>query len=272
MHGRRLIAVLATLLAVGQATDGLARPDPPEDEEIETDRDSFTPATSLAPESRWIFESAYSFIDNRRVAETHSFPELVTRYGVSDWLELRLGWNYEVGGAPNTVSGNVSDSDEDEGTEIERDSQMFYGFKAALTSQDGWRPQSALIVQAGTPTTGKETATQLFSTYVFGWKLANDWKWDTSMRYGSDTAEGDRYNVWAPSSVVKIPIGEHWAAHAEYFGITTAGAVSDRSQHYFSPGVHYLVTPGLEVGVRVGWGLNDDSARQFANVGVGWQY
>ncbi len=38
------------------------------------------------------------------------------------------------------------------------------------------------------------------------------------------------------------------------------------------PGVHYLITPNLEVGVRVGWGLNDQSARFFANAGVGVRF
>src|SRR5262245_51228429 len=35
-----------------------------EPDEIETDRDSFTPATTLAGRGRLIVESAYSFIDN----------------------------------------------------------------------------------------------------------------------------------------------------------------------------------------------------------------
>ena len=43
--------------------------------ELETDRDAFTPATSTAGRGTAIFESSYSFIDNRSVAETHSFPE-----------------------------------------------------------------------------------------------------------------------------------------------------------------------------------------------------
>jgi|GEM_PF-7032951 len=53
-------------------------------EEIETDRDSFTPATTLAGRKRMIVESAYSFIDNRRVPDTHSYPELLFRYGLTD--------------------------------------------------------------------------------------------------------------------------------------------------------------------------------------------
>jgi hypothetical protein len=243
-----------------------------EEDEIETDRDSFTPATSIASYRRAIVESAWSFIDNRTVSETHSLPELVVRYGFNDWLELRMGWNYEVGGAANTISGNTSDPEDPTQNEIERDSQLFYGLKAALTSQAGWRPQSSVILQAGTPTFGKDTATQMFATYAFGWQFQNRWKWDTAMRYGYDSTEGDHFNIWAPSTVLKIPLGEQWAVHAEYFGVFSQGRERDNSQHFFSPGIHYLVTRDLEVGIRVGWGLNDASPNFFSNVGFGWRY
>jgi hypothetical protein len=60
---------------------------------------------------RLIIESAYSFIDNRRFKETHSFPELLLRYGLTDRVELRLGGNYEVGGEAAVVSGAVGRED-----------------------------------------------------------------------------------------------------------------------------------------------------------------
>jgi len=243
-----------------------------EADEIETDRDSFTPATTVAPPCRIIFESAWSFIDNRRVPETHSLPEFIARYGVNEWLELRLGWNYEVGGAPNSISGNAGDPEFATENEIERESQIFYGFKAALTSQDNFRPQSAVILQVGTPTSGRDTATGLIATYAFGWELANRWKWDSSMRYGYDSVEGDHFNIWAPSTVLKIPFGEQWSAHVEYFGVFSQGRARDSTQHYFSPGIHYLVTRDLEVGIRAGWGLNNQAANFFSNIGLGWRY
>src|SRR5690349_9819936 len=62
-----------------------------EDEHIETDRDSFTPATTLVGRGRVMIEGSYSFIDNRVGPENHSFPELLTRVGLTDWFELRLG-------------------------------------------------------------------------------------------------------------------------------------------------------------------------------------
>lgn len=243
-----------------------------EEDEIETDRDSFTPATTTAGYQRMIVESAWSFIDNRAVPDTNSLPELVTRYGINDWLELRLGWNWEAGGAANAISAGGSDPEVPDENAVERDSQIFYGFKAALTSQNYWRPQSAVILQAGTPTYGKDTATQLVATYVFGWQLPNRWKWDSAMRYSYDSSEGDHFNIWAPSTVLKIPIGEQWTVHGEYFSVFSQGKSRDRSQHYFSTGPHYLMTRDLEVGIRVGWGLNDQAANFFSNVGIGLRY
>jgi hypothetical protein len=32
------------------------------------------------------------------------------------------------------------------------------------------------------------------------------------------------------------------------------------------------VTPDLELGVRVGWGFNDEALRVVANAGLGWRY
>jgi hypothetical protein len=243
-----------------------------EADEIETDRDSFTPATTTAGYRRLIVESAWSFIDNHAVPDTNSLPELVTRYGINDWVELRLGWNWEAGGAANSISSGGSDPEVPTENAVERDSQLFYGLKATLTRQNGWRPQSVVILQAGTPTFGKDTATALFATYAVGWQLPNRWKWDSAIRYNYDSSAGDHFNLWAPSTVLKIPFGERWAVHGEYFGVFSQGREHDRSQNYFSPGIHYLVTRDLEIGIRAGWGLNRDAANYFNNIGFGWRY
>ena len=80
--------------------------EPPEREEpIETERDAFTPQTRTVGKGRSILEMAYSFIDNRRDFEKHSFPEMLYRYGLTERVELRLGWNYEVGGSGSSISG-----------------------------------------------------------------------------------------------------------------------------------------------------------------------
>jgi hypothetical protein len=242
-----------------------------ESTEIETDRDSFTPATTTAGRGLVIVESAYTFIDNASVPETHSYPELLVRRGIGDWLELRLGWNYEIGGAGSPVSGNTPGILNEE-PELEEESRFLYGFKSRFTEQDRWLPESAMIVQGYTPTSGKADATDVSAGYVFGWTLPSEIVWDTSIRYSTARLEEDDFNVWAPSTVVKIPIGERCKAHVEYFGIFSEGRANETVQQFFSPGAHYLINDNLEVGLRVGWGLNDEAPNFFSNVGFGWRF
>lgn len=242
------------------------------EEHIETDRDSFTPATTTAGSGRLILEAGYSFIDNRDVPDSHSFPEFIARYGINDWLELRVGANYDVGGASSSVTGNGGGFGDTEAGEIEEEAKVLYGFKAALTQQDNWAPQSAVIVQWNTPTSGPESDTHMIAAYVWGWKLAESWNWDSAIRYGEDSEEADHFNRWAPSTVLKYEFAESWNAHVEYFGIFTDGRDDELSQSYFSPGIHHLITPNCEVGVRVGWGLDRDAANFFSNVGIGVRF
>ncbi|MGV3607195.1 MAG: transporter [Planctomycetaceae bacterium] len=257
----------------GQAEARMFAEEEPEEEEdeIETDRDSFTPSMVTAARRRMIVEAAHSYIDNHHVPDTHSFPELLVRYGVNDWLELRMGWNYEVGGAANPASGSVPGDFEEE-SHLEAEHRALYGLKAQLTSQEGWRPNSIFILQGYTPTGGVVSKTQMSAGYGLGWKLPNRWSWDSSLRLSTSDEHGDNFNVWSPSTVLKIPIGEKWKIHGEYFGVFSDGREKETVQHYFSPGAHYLIHRDLEIGVRMGWGLNDQSANMFVNSGLGWRY
>ncbi|MFO0915583.1 MAG: transporter [Pirellulales bacterium] len=273
---RTLLALLAiplilTATAFGQEGQGGVTDREGGTEEIETDRDSFTPATSVAGRSRVIYEAAYSFIDNRRVDDTHSYPEFIARMGLTDTIELRVGWNYEVGGAGSPVSGNVPDDFEAE-PELERASRILYGGKIWLTSQSGWRPQSSIIVQGFTPTSGKSSSTDFSVTPVVGWQLARGWTWDSGLRYATSSLEDDHFNTWSPSTVLKVPLGERWKAHVEYFGTFSDGRAKETVVQFVSPGVHYLINANTEVGVRAGWGLNDQTPNFFTNVGIGYRY
>lgn len=242
------------------------------EDHIETDRDSFTPALTTAGAGRLIIESGYSFIDNRDVPETHSFPELIARYGIGDWFELRVGTNYDIGGEANSITGSGGGFGDFDGGEVESSAKVLYGFKAALTDESGWLPRTAAIVQASTPTNGPESETRVVATYAWGWTIVDDWEWDSAIRYGDGATEEDRFDRWAPSTVVKVPLGEEWFGHLEYFGIFTDGREEELSQSYVSPGIHYLITPNYEVGIRVGWGLGGDAANFFSNVGLGLRF
>lgn len=254
--------------AIGESAEKAENPfaDP-----IETDRDSFTPSTRTVERERWVLESSYSFVDNRDSKETHSFPELLMRYGLTERIELRFGGNYEVGGEGASVSG-AGGAEELEGGGLVRESQLLYGLKLRVNEQDRWRPESSVILQGHTPTSGPDPATAVSLAYVFGWELPDDWKLDSALRFIADSEGGDRYEAWSPSVVLRKSLTERWNVHAEYFGHFSQNKADDFVHHLFSPGVHYLITPDVELGIRLGWGLNNETAPFFANVGVGCRF
>ncbi len=92
------------------------------------------------------------------------------------------------------------------------------------------------------------------------------------MRFVTTSEKEDHFSGWASSVVLKVPLGERVNVHAEYFGLFSTGKAEEYTRHYFTPGFHYLITPDLEVGVRVGWRLNDQSARFFTNAGLAWRF
>ena len=237
-------------------------------EELETDRDSFTFAPTTAGPGLSILESSYSYIDNRTGAAAHSVPEMLLRRGVGERFEIRLGFNYEAGG-PGTVSGSEVGGQD---IETEDESRVLYGAKVETSEQDGWLPRSAAIVQGYTPTYGPSTASTVLVGESWGWRFTNGWEWTSAMRYGTGFDKGDAFNQWAPSTVLKVPLGDRWNVHAEYFGILSSGKEEPVDAQFASFGGHVLLTEDFELGLRVGWGLTDRSPNFFTNLGVGIRY
>lgn len=242
-----------------------------ESEKFETDRDSFTPSPRIAELNRVILESSYTFIDNRYAKETHSYPELLLRYGATERIELRLGWNFEVGGGNSVLSGNVAEA-HGHHAELEKEANMLYGFKALLTEQQGLTPTSSFILQGYTPTQGESSLTRLSATAVAGWELPSEINFDIATRFQTSEFETDRFEIWSPSAVVKFPLFRNAEAHLEYFGAFSENRENATVQHFFSPGVHHMVHRDLEVGWRAGWGLNDQSPNFFFNFGIGRRF
>jgi hypothetical protein len=245
------------------------RGEPGEADEIETDRDSFTPSTKTVRAGRGMVEASYSFLDNRAGPETHSFPELLFRYGLYERTELRIGWNYEIGGVNSILTGNPIGEPP---IESEEGARLLYGIKRLLSEQEGWRPESSIILQGSTPTHGESDLTFFNVTPVAGWRLPNEMTWDFATRFATSGERDDRFQKWSPSTVIKIPVGERAKAHVEYFGVFTDGRAEETVQHFISPGVHYLLNQDLEIGWRAGWGLNDQSPDFFINFGIARQF
>jgi hypothetical protein len=235
-----------------------------EESRIETDRDSFTRSPRVVERGRSVLEGSYTFLDQDAEYEGHLFPDLLLRYGTTDWLELRVGWTYEVGKFHQLAH---------EGADRVEEGIATYGAKVALTSADGWLPTSALIGTGYSPTSGESNDTDFSLEYAAGWELPIGWELDAGLRWFSLAEEEDHFTEWAPSVVLKAPLVHDRAnVHVEYFSSLSTGREENYQQHYAGPGAHFLVTPNLEVGARVFWGLSEDSAEFICNAGAGVRF
>jgi hypothetical protein len=243
-----------------------------QEEKIETDRNSFTFAPVTPGRNHLIVESAYSYINIGHEGARHSFPETVFRYGVGDRLELRFGYNYELGRASEVAEGDIAGN-----FGINAEQQVLYGFKYAVTRQKSrsrFTPHSAFLAQAHTPIGSIQGQTQIRLGYAWGWVLSNGWTLDQAIRFGTDREGRDNYNLWAPSTVLRIPLGreKRWFTQVEYFGVMTQGKAPDFSKQFIDTGLHYFITPNFEVGSVVAFGINDQTRGVLVNSGFGIRF
>jgi hypothetical protein len=235
-----------------------------EENPIETDRNSFTRSPRVVERSRWVVEGAYTFLAQDAAYDGHLLPDLLVRYGITDRLELRAGWTYEIGKLHHLLHEDAEKVEEGIAT---------YGAKVQLTTGDGWLPTSALIGTGYTPTSGHSNDTDFSLEYAAGWELPGCWEVAAGLRWFLLAEEDDRFTEWAPSVVLKAPLlSERAGVHVEYFALLSVDREENYQQHYVGPGAHYLLTPNWEIGARVFWGLTEDSVRFLCNAGMGFRF
>ena len=260
------LMLMACLLAAGLMRSSLA-----ERLDLGTDRDAFTPSTHTVDAGTSLSESSYVYIDNLSGGPTNNFPEWLLRVGATENLEWRFGVNYGVGSQGTVVTSvEVGEGKLDGSTLYE--TSILYGFKLNTSTQDGWRPESAFIMEATTPVYGDVFGTSPVATYVAGWEFANEWRLDSAIRYAYAEGFEGWFSRWTPSVVLRMPVTDHWEVHAEWFGNYTAGTPETTSQPFFSPGTHYIISKNVEIGLRVGWALNGDTAPFFSDTGLAIRY
>jgi uncharacterized membrane protein YfcA len=238
--------------------------------DLDADRDAFTPTTITVEPGHALIETAYTFIDNREGPETHSFPELLLRKGLTERLELRLGANQEIGSGGSVVT--AIETGEGLGEELSAETSIFYGLKARITDQADWMPRSVVIVEAFTPVAGDVWGTEPVASIVWGWELPEHWRFDAAFRYVYADSEEGTFDKWQPSVVLRMPTTERFEVHAEWFGTWTDGLEDDTVRPFAGPGFHWVLGEGFELGVRMGWGLTHDAANYFVDAGTAYRF
>lgn len=190
----------------------------PYEERIETDRHDFTQSTKTVGRGVWQVEAGYTYFykdADDEIEQSHTTPEMLLRWGISDDIEFRVRWNYGW--------RFVDDADNREGAEDLRCS-----FKLGMTDQDCWIPESALEIRSTVPTGGSAWSTERVEfglDYIYGWQVQEGWELSGSTGFGTnglgdigvlpEDPASDRFIVWSQSVALGIELNEHVTIYNE---------------------------------------------------------
>jgi hypothetical protein len=247
----------------------------PYEERIETDRHDFTQSTKTVGCGVVQFEGGYSYFQKNEEVDrekSHTTPELMMRYGITEDIEFRLRWNY--------AWRFFSERDDVDGAE-----DLRWAFKLGMTDQATLIPESALEVRFTVPTGGTAWTTERFEfglDYIYGWELTETVAIYGSTGFGTDALAdfgylpeepaSDRFIAWTQSVAAGWEMSEKNTGYAEFFGVFTDGLLDDVAPVFFNLGIDHYVTDNLVVDLRIGMGLNQDADDFFAGVGGGYRY
>jgi len=205
-------------------------------------------------EGRTQIEGGYSFAydrTNHSNATQHVVPDLLVRYGLTDRLEVRLGW-------PGLVSthydGPLAAQSRDETL------APTVGFMFDLWPQQGWLPQTAVLASVPISFQGNPFTMESFqplSQVLYCWDLSDRLALGGSTGLALFRFEGDNFTQLQQTVSLDWTMTDRMASFLEWEMLVDFGSDDDGSQHLLGGGFSFLLTDRLQLTWRAGIGAND---------------
>jgi hypothetical protein len=188
----------------------------------------------------------------------HASPDLLLRLGLTDRLELRIGWpGYVANSSDDPTLGSTSSGTLDPNV----------GLLCDLWGQRGLLPQTAVLVAVPVPLEGNPFALnslQPLTELMYSWQT-NEWTAITGRSgFAIFDAAGDNYTQFQQSLSWDVILTDRLGAFVSWNMLVDHGSWNDASQLMAGGGLSLLLTERFAVSWRVGVGLNSP-APDFLN-------
>lgn len=213
---------------------------------IETDRPDMTEASSTVPKGFLQLETgAYyqSYEDNNIKTEDFTFNTTLVRYGLSNNVELRLGWDFQ-----ESVT-HVNDQKLDNVTSGL--SPLLLGLKVYITEEKDWIPEISLIGHIYLPFTAGADYRPETTGVDFRFSLSHTLSEKSSLGYnlgmswGSDSPEASYIYTIAYG----YSISDKFGAFVELYGDFPE---DNKANHLWDAGMTYLISNDLQLDTSFG--------------------
>lgn len=242
-----LFAAMLALAAAGAAA-----------QEMQGDRPDFPESTVTVPVRSLQIEGGYTFrwLDGD---SEHVLGELLLRWGVLEWMELRFAVNSLVW----SING---------GTSLGKDDPMA-GVKVQLLQDGGtgpaWIPDITLTLGGTVPVGFGDPHESPFRPEAglhMGWTLGGAASLNVSGVYSYDSDDGRRYHRWVAGTALWIAVTDRLDCYAEYTAEYPRGC-GGNDAHYAGAGGTFLLLENFVVDLRAG--LRLDRRREYL-AGIGF--
>ena len=227
--------------------------------EMSSDRPGFAESSSnlsikdFQAESGFVFEKFDSNINN------YTFNTTLLRYGLLDYLELRLGFEY----LGTYVSLDGGDRDWNGFGPLKLGTKLF------IMEESEGTPQLAFLSTFTVPNTGSS----VFEADNFGaeFKLAGDYSLNEAMSLGANVGvfwsgqSEEDYAVGLYAFVVDLTLTNEFGVFAELYGLLPNEGKND---HRWDGGITYGVNENLQLDFSAGVGLSKVSPDFFISLGL----
>jgi len=228
---------------------------------IDTDRPDQTESAFTVPKHWLQLEVGLNMQRNEATDNEFLLPTLLTKYGISKRIELRLITSVMRYRVFNANGAAVYQN----GVE-----PLEFGTKIALLEEKRWIPKTSLLFHVAIPTLASKDlqADKLAPNFRFsfqhsltknsalGWNLGAEWD-------GFNNEPG-----WVYTLSPGFDLSEKWYAYIEAFGIVSK---IGPPQHNIDGGVAYYINSNIKVDASSGFGISKAAPAWYMAIGASWR-
>ena len=231
-------------------------------------RPGFIGALTDLAHGRVMIEGGYAYVTDSSAGTTiteHVVPDLLLRVGVTERIEVRIGW-------PGVSVVNRDGALESSSTTT-LDPNV--GLMMDLRPQEGWLPQTAILGSVPITSGGNRFAMsslQPVSALLYQWSLTE------RLSVGGDSGlafyrhDGDHYLQWQQSADVDYLLTDRVGLFSQWQVLADDGSAQDATRHMLSAGASWLCTDRLQITWRTGVGLNNSAPDLLTDVRFGFLF
>jgi hypothetical protein len=214
-------------------------------------------------------EGGYSLLYDRAGgvrATQHALPDLLLRWGLTDRLEIRIGW-------PGWVATHYDGPGFSRSTDDTLDPNI--GFMLDLWPQRGIVPQTAVLAAVPLTLEGNPFALDSFqplSELLYRWQLTDRVGWGGTTGLALFDVAGDEFIQFQQTVGLDGLLTERLGLFGEWEMLVDHGSANDTSQHMLGGGVSFLATRRLQITWKTGLGLNDPAPDFLTDIRFAYRF